>query len=441
MKKFFIFSFVALFSLKANALIISEIMSNPIGDDSGREWVEIYNDTTSAIDLSGLTISIKGGNGVAVTPVQGGTTLAPKSYAIIASTVSSQTKFLLDYPTYSGPLFRSSISLVNTGTTSIEIKLGGVSANILPAYTAAKEGYTLSLVNGTFVLSNSTPGSDNQAVSSDSSSGSSSSTTTDNQSVIAQLAPPSADIILYLPFNKIVVAGAETDFYTNGMTRAGNAIDGLNYIWAYGDGGQSVGSSTKYRYSYPGNYIAEVEGSNNYVKGVARMNVRVVSPDIAIKNIGIGKYGNYIDINNPNAYDLDLSQWKLSIDGSGFSFPKNTLIAGNSTTRFSGSAMGFASTTVSSSTIVKILFPNMEEVTRYYQTGIKNDFVINQNLLATSTLNILKQPDFVYKKMPTKTVSKIEKINNLSTTTNNAQNKIALKDTRFVSFVKSLFNF
>ncbi|HPG27436.1 MAG: lamin tail domain-containing protein [Spirochaetaceae bacterium] len=35
-----------------SALVISEVMYEPIGADNGRQWVEIFNGTTSAVDLS-----------------------------------------------------------------------------------------------------------------------------------------------------------------------------------------------------------------------------------------------------------------------------------------------------------------------------------------------------------------------------------------------------
>jgi hypothetical protein len=287
-------------SMRVSALVISEVMSNPTGDDSGREWVELYNDTTSSVDLSSLTISIRGATGIAVTPL-GAVSLPGGAYAIIGSTVSGSTKFLQDYPTYTGLLFKSAISLVNTGTTSIDIKINGTIVNSLASYTAAKEGSTLSLISGSFVLGVPTPGADNQA---DSGSGGITSTTTatssNNQGTVSQMAPPSADIVLYVPFEKTVVAGADTLFEAYALTHSGSVINGLTCKWAFGDGGEGTGSTTMYKYAYTGKYVTQVEGTNGSVAGVARMLVRVVSPEITIASVGSGKYGNYIDITNPN---------------------------------------------------------------------------------------------------------------------------------------------
>lgn len=42
----------------AQAVVINEIMSNPVGTDNGArsEWVELYNNDSTAVDLSGYTV-------------------------------------------------------------------------------------------------------------------------------------------------------------------------------------------------------------------------------------------------------------------------------------------------------------------------------------------------------------------------------------------------
>ncbi len=437
MKKFLPFLILSTTIMVSHALSISEIMSNPIGDDSGREWIEIYNNSESSLDLTSLTISIKGGTFVPVTPVSGGVTLAPHGYAIIGSTVSLTTRFSQDYPTYNGPLLKSVISLVNTGVTSLEIRMGGNVADTISSYTAAKEGNTYSLLHGTFVLSTPTPGEENKAVVVEEIPPTTTETT-GTQSTLPRASPPSADITLFLPLEKIVVAGAPSLFSVSSMTHAGKVINEMVYTWAFGDGGQSVGSSTLYRYFYPGRYVAQVEGTNGLIAGTGRMIVKVVSPDISISSIGSGKYGNYIDITNPSSYDLDISSWKIMIDGAPFSFPKNTLLA-NGITRFTGIAMGFASTTVSSSTLIKLLFPNMDEVLRLYQGGIvSSSSVFEQKVAQVMTTPHLKLPQqefSIAKNVFTKATSSKA----IATTTVSTLLQKTNKDVRLASWMKSLF--
>lgn len=454
MKKSFLLISLFIGSLTyGHALIINEIMSNPTGDDGGREWIEVYNNSSSTVDISSLTMSIKGGSFVSVFPVSGGTTIVPDGYAIIGSTVSGATKFLQDYASYSGPLLRSSISLVNTGVTSVEIKIGGATADVLSSYTAAKEGQTYSRFTGSFSAGTPTPGSENKTITEEvSNTPINTSSTTATQATIAQAPIPVSDIILYLPQEKIVVAGAESNFSIFGLTRAGNAIENLVYTWAYGDGGQGVGSSTLYRYAYPGRYIAQVEGGNGHVAGTGRMNVRVVAPDISITGINTGKYGAYIDIENPNNYDLDFSQWRLLIDGASFPFPKNTLIAADGITHISGLAMGFASTTILNTSVVKIVFPNLEEVARYVllKENLQSSAVVAT--LATGTKPIVATTTpLPAKSVGVYTMSKPKGLtaNNPASISRNNESSIksislskneSKKDTRIIAFFKSIFS-
>lgn len=432
---------IALSLSTAHALVISEVMSNPIGDDSGREWIEVFNDTDRGVDLSTMTVSIKGATAIVTTPLQGGVVLPPGKYAIIGSVVSGQTKFLQDYQMYSGLLLKSSISLVNTGTTSIDIKLNGANVASLPSYIAAKEGSTLSFVGGSYVTGIPTPGGDNQVA--DVVMDSATTTMLTTQSTIPQMTPPSSDIVIYLPLEKVVVAGAESEFSVFSQTRAGKAIQDLRYTWAFGDGGQGTGSSTKYRYVYSGRYSAQVEAFSPTTIGSGRMVVRVVPPDLSISSVGSGKYGTYVDIKNPNTYDLDLSQWTLTIDGAGFPFPKNTFLLGGGTTRFSGLAMGFASTTIATSTVIKILFPHLEEVTRFIpeETKIAADTPPGIVLGVSTTT----QPRVSFKiKQKTasgilKVASSTEKIKNIQVVTSTPATDHS-KDTRIVSWLRALFD-
>lgn len=424
-------------SLHVYALSISEIMYDPVGSDTSREWIEIYNDTHNTVDITSWKFFENGINH-GITSYSGGSILSSYSYAVI---VDNPTKFLEDYPNYHGAIYDSTFSLSNSGEHIAlkEFSSGGevdsVDYNI--TIGGSNDGSTLSKIDGIWVRGEATPGTDNH--SSLLSNAISESTTTQNQNVVAQATPPSADIVLYIPHEKVVVAGSESSFSVFGLTRLGKNIENITYTWAYGDGGQGVGSSTLYRYAYPGTYILQVEGTNGYVIGVGRMVVRVIAPDIVIKNISTGKYGTYIDILNPNKYDLDFSQWRISIDGITFPFPKNTILMGNGITHISGIAMGFASTTIATSSVIKILFPNMEEVTRYSpeEKNSINSVVKNKESLLLKVIPTTK----IHMYSPVRTVNVATSTLKYGSTSQVTQlsSKDSTKDKRIATFFKSLF--
>lgn len=383
----FIFSICIVIAGRAEALVINEIFSNPVGDDGGREWVELFNEGETPIDLLALSLSVKGGTPTQASLVSGEAMLLPKAYAIIGSTVSGITKFSQDYPTYSGALFKASISLVNTGVTSLDVRVNGSVLDSVAAYTAAKEGYSYGRVSGGgFAVTGPTPGKENGAVGEEASD-TGSAQTTGTQTTIPQMSPPAPDIILYLPQEKIVVAGAPTIFSVSAMTSAKKSIDNVTYRWSFGDGGQGVGSSTVYSYFYPGRYVAYVDASNGLIAGKARMTVKVVAPEVTLSEIKHSKRGSYIEIHNPNTYELDISTWKVSIDGAQYSLPLTTIILPGITT-LSGASLGFASTSVVAGSLVTLLFPNNEEVARSVQKENIHNGTVQKKEIETGSVSM-----------------------------------------------------
>lgn len=433
----------------AQALVINEILSNPPGTDNGREWIELYNDGSEAVTLSELSVSTtETGAATSLILISGEVSLSPGGYAVIGTIVSGQTKFLEDYPTYTGTLFRTSGSFTLTNAVaSLYIRSGSSVVASVPSYTARGEGESLSFISGSYAAGTPTPGVQNQAISSGGGGGGGNDTTsattslqTENQTTIVQMTPPSPDIVMYIPSEKLVVAGADSEFSVTSATRSGKEIQNIKYTWAFGDGGNGTGSSTMYRYAYTGRYIAVVEGLSSTVGGTGRMVVRVVAPDVKISGSGTGKYGSYIDITNPNAYDLDLSQWRLHINDVGFPFPKNTLIPSLSTTRFSGLAMGFASTTIGTSTPIRILFPNQEEVSRFALAEPEVVTVVATGTVLGVSTNTVTKP-VAAKATLKSTITRGAGVSKVGTTTiaTSSVKVTTTRDTRIVSWMKTLF--
>jgi len=464
MKKLFALLLLIQSGMQAHAVYISEIMYDPAGSNTSRRWVEIYNDTSSPINLVGWKFYEDKTNHGITSSIDSplGTSVVAGSYAIIAD---NPKQFLVEYPSYAGVVYDTAFSLPVSGTDyHIALKESSTGQEISPvdynpSIGGSNDGSTVSRIDGVWVHSNATPGLINQVYVATSSSqdivSSTTSTTTSTQGTIAQVTPAGADILLYLPTDKVAIAGAETTFSVFGLTKGGKQLENCTYVWAYGDGGQGTGSSTQYRYAYPGRYIASVEGGNGYVVGTGRMSVRVIAPDIMISDISTGKYGTYVDIENPNSYDLDFSQWRLMINNSSFPFPKNTLIRANAVTHFSGLAMGFASTTISSSTIVKILFPSQEEVTRFsppvalFPLPTQATSTITTLQVSTTTIPFAKGTSSqmlgsiakpLPRKVSTPVVIPLASTTLSAPTTTPATKRTLVKDTRIVSFFKSLFN-
>lgn len=91
---------------------ITELFYNPEGNDEDREWIEIQNTDTVAVDLTNWKLR-ENETMHRITPYSENKTIQPGAYAIIADNAE---KFKNEqYPHYSETLFDSSFSLSNTG--------------------------------------------------------------------------------------------------------------------------------------------------------------------------------------------------------------------------------------------------------------------------------------------------------------------------------------
>jgi len=149
---------ILLFVLCANFVyanvVFSEVMSNPLGSDTGREWIEFYNNG-SEVNISGWVLNE---NNVdhSLSAVQGGFLISENEYFVVAD---NSGKFLIDY-SYDGILFDSVFSLVQGGE-NLSIKEGNGSTVDFLFYNSTSEGYTFfNFMNGSWGEGpvNGTPG-------------------------------------------------------------------------------------------------------------------------------------------------------------------------------------------------------------------------------------------------------------------------------------------
>lgn len=101
---------VVIAPFSVDALVITEIMYDAPGSDTGKEWVEVFNNGTSSIELARMRLHDK--NNHIITLAHGSASISPGAYAIIARDVLA---FEAVYPSASLTLFRSALSFNNTG--------------------------------------------------------------------------------------------------------------------------------------------------------------------------------------------------------------------------------------------------------------------------------------------------------------------------------------
>ncbi len=98
-------------------IVINEIYYDPVGTDTGKEWIELHNVSTSGINLTDWKF-YEAETNHALSLIQGDWVLPVGSYAIIADKAD---QFLTDHLGFNGVVFDSSFFLNNT-SESIAIK-------------------------------------------------------------------------------------------------------------------------------------------------------------------------------------------------------------------------------------------------------------------------------------------------------------------------------
>jgi len=107
-----VYTFTSIPKIDSNETIrINEIMYNPLGTDSGHEWIEIYNSADTTTNISGWRLFEANVNHT-LTLISGSWEIPGNCFAIIADNYEN---FQDDYPQYSNFLFDSSFKLVNSG--------------------------------------------------------------------------------------------------------------------------------------------------------------------------------------------------------------------------------------------------------------------------------------------------------------------------------------
>ncbi len=107
------------FALPAQAAtVVTEIMYNPLGSNTGHQWIELTNTGPDSVDLGAKNIRLFDENGNHVIRPYGSnkSILLPGAVAVVAQ---NPLMFLTDYNSYNGPLFKSSFLLSSSAHSNV----------------------------------------------------------------------------------------------------------------------------------------------------------------------------------------------------------------------------------------------------------------------------------------------------------------------------------
>ena len=413
---------------------ITEVMYDPSGSDTGREWVEVKNTGASAIDFTTWKFFEANVNH-GIDQIDGySPELNPGEYGVV---VSDKTKFLVDFPNFVGKIFKSSFSLSNSGE-SLAFKAES-SGSIIDQYLydvslgAAGDGNSLQKSETSWFAAIPTPGlvhsggssggntggtggttATTSATSTSQTGGTVSTTTASTTTQTGSTTPPvNSPVVtgsggsyvvpqlfgaIILP--QVALAGVDALFQGQGFLLGGKSVQNPRFAWNFGDGTIGQGASTTHRYKYPGTYHVAMDVTatmnNNETSVLEHANIVVVAPDISIQE---GKDENgevYIKIQNETKYTLEISSWVVqrgNVGGEYYTLPKNTFIAPFTEIRISQDVTNFKNDGVLR--LVELLFPNRKIAAQYdpiESTSKITSAELKSSPLVTNTIQSVSVP-------------------------------------------------
>ena len=321
-------------------VVISEIMYDlEEGSDSGREWIEVFNSGSGSVTLTDWRL-FEGETNHKISAHTASESVPSGGYAVVAD---NPTKFLADWPGFSGLLFDSAFSLSNSGESLI-LRNGDLVDKDSISYTtdmgASGNGDSLHRTSSganTFQAMLPTPGSGQLTILGGVDT---SSNTSEQESTLAQdeeeqsipYVPPEPEVYAYAGEDRGVIVGADTLFEGLAFSKNGTHIKtDVRFLWNFGDGEITEGNTVSHVWRHPGRYALVLDiGSGEY----AASDMVVITARPANLELSISEEGDVV-VANKGTRNIDVSFWHLRSSGLHFQIPEHTVVLSGEKIHFS----------------------------------------------------------------------------------------------------------
>ena len=286
-------------------ILINEIMYDPQGKESGREWIEIYNNSQEYVDLTNWKL-FENNTNHSLTLEQGNIKLSPFDYAVI---IQDKQEFLKDYPEFNGTILKSSFSLSENEIIAIKNKdLEIDKIEYSQNYGAKGNGYSLQLIDGKWQESIPNPGKENIKKYHD---------------LIANFSIASQDQIIgeniYFDASSSQVINEISSFnWMIASTTINSTSSILNYVFnATGTYEISLTVSNKYfSTSSPTTTIVQIVEKNQTLNDNHFSTSSIIINEIMYDPQGSDDGNEWIEIRNNSNQSINLENWKLFEDNT-----------------------------------------------------------------------------------------------------------------------------
>lgn len=317
-------------------VIITEVMYDLEGTDTAREWIEVLNNGSNAVDLSTWKL-FENETNHALTTAQGSGTLSGGSYAVIADNASA---FLLDHPSYMGSLFDSAFSLNNTGETIALKDNETIIDEVTYSSTqgALGDGKSLQLSGSSLISGVPTPGGPyagggSRIVPSQQADDDESAAASGNEQETPQKQDSSVTsprfihpewITIEAGGDRTVGIGDAEFFEAHVYDPKGNKLEAARVLWNFGNGTVIEGQKVWHQYDYSGEYVVAISASISAGRIASSARLRVTAEPVRVAIVAVTDQA--VVLKNESNRELDLSHWSLRAGDKHFLFPKDTIL-------------------------------------------------------------------------------------------------------------------
>lgn len=315
-----------------NDIIINEITWMGTEVSHNDEWLELYNNTETDIDLNGWTL--KASDGSPNITLEGIVTSG--GYFLMERTDDSTVPNIEADLIYTGALGNTGENLELRDSQNNLID----SVNFPDSWPAGNNDtkQTMERINNTWQTSQNPSGTPKAQ--------NSGGTETDPQDGEEQsLEETGSGTAAPAPANQPPVAYAGTDITAlinqeiifDGSLSSDSNNDPLTYFWNFGDGATDTEQISKHTYLYPGQYIVSLLVNDGEFSDLDIITVNIYNKSIIISEFipdpeGKDQENEWIELFNQSSQIANLTNWRLDDQDGGsspFIFPANSLIAPN----------------------------------------------------------------------------------------------------------------
>ena len=347
---------------------INEIAWMGTTESANDEWIELYNDSDVSIDLTGWVLKA-----IDDSPrIELVGTISPHDFFLLERTDDGTVPRVTADVLFTGSLANSGEVLVLQDDGGVEVdRVNGSDTWSIGGNNETKD--TLSYSGGTCITAVPTPGKENStsqtAISNSSNNTSSKSSSkklpgkvrygTPDTTKKIQLVSKPKELFIDLGEDKVVTTQSVVPFHVDVFDQNGKEIKNATVVWNLGDGTVKKGREVEHIYQYGGEYVVSAtvtyQRFDNPQTRIEQLFVTVQEAHVRVS----AATRDYIELNNPDEYDVDISDWKLLVGSSYFRLPQGTTLQANSSLKFPRTTTMLAPTTKSQ---VTLFYPSGEMV-------------------------------------------------------------------------------